>query len=201
MARIKRDKPTFIEEARQRQILEISREIFANVGFKKASLADIADTAGISKGVILYHYGSKAELGKAVLQNTLNSYGEFLGDCLQKKKSPKDKLLEVPNACANYIRENRNPFLLYIDVLGSFGDLEEKRVFMAKTNQVQRDFLIRLVNDCKKDGLFKGVNANTIADIVQASLDGLMEQYSVDPDAIDLMACARLLKKFLENSM
>ncbi|MEX0298235.1 MAG: TetR/AcrR family transcriptional regulator [Kordiimonas sp.] len=201
MAKAKRAKPTFIEEARQRQIQEIARGIFARVGFQQTSLAEIAKAADISKGVIIYHYGSKSELGKAVLRDTLKNYGDFLGEQLEKHNSAKHRLLEVPSACAAYIEQNRNPFLLYIDVLGSFGDLEEKRAFMAQTNQVQRSFLIRLIEDCMQEGYFPSSQSSSLADVVQASLDGLMGQYSVDPEATDLKACAKLLREFISSLM
>jgi len=201
MARPKRDQPTFIEQARQKQIQEIAREIFSNVGFKQTSLAEIAEVAGISKGVIIYHYGSKAELGKAVLHDILDGYGAFLREKAQQQATARASLLELPSFWASYVKQNRNPFLLYIDVLGSFGDIEEKRAFMAEANRSQREFLVELIEGCKKEGMFDTLPSGALADIIQAALDGLMEQYSVDPDEIDLKACALLLKKLLENSI
>ena len=201
MARPKRDKPTFIELARQKQIQEIAREIFSNVGFKQTSLAEIAEVAGISKGVIIYHYGSKAELGKAVLHDILDNYGALLRERAKEQATARDSLLELPTFWATYVKQNRNPFLLYIDVLGSFGDIEEKRAFMAEANRTQREFLVGLIEDCKKEGMFASLPSGALADVIQAALDGLMEQYSVDPKAIDLDACASLLKKLFEQAL
>jgi AcrR family transcriptional regulator len=43
---------SFIEEARRRQIIASAVEVISEVGFGNASLARIAEHAGISKGVI-----------------------------------------------------------------------------------------------------------------------------------------------------
>ena len=58
---------TFTETARRAQIVTAAVDILAEDGFKAASLARIAQRAGISKGLILYHFSSKEELfGEAV---------------------------------------------------------------------------------------------------------------------------------------
>ncbi len=201
MAKQKREGPSFIEEARRKQILEVSQEIFAKNGFGQTSLAEIASEADISKGVIIYHFKSKAELGKAVLRNLLNRYGEYLVERLQKKRSAKSKLLEFPEICANYIIEHRYSFLLYIDTMGSFGTLSEKRDFMAEANVTQRAFLIKLIDACKAEGLFARLESQTLADILQAAIDGLMEQYSVDPKSTDLFKCAKVITAIIQNLM
>lgn len=53
---------SFIEQARRRQIIEAAVATLAVEGFGNASLAAIARTAGISKGVISYHFSGKEEL-------------------------------------------------------------------------------------------------------------------------------------------
>ena len=58
---------SFIEEARRRQILDAAVEVLAEAGFGGASLARIAERAGISKGVISYHFDGKDELLRQVV--------------------------------------------------------------------------------------------------------------------------------------
>jgi len=53
---IARTKTTFIEEARRKQILDIALEKIATQGFQNTTIQEIANQAGISKGVIYYHF-------------------------------------------------------------------------------------------------------------------------------------------------
>jgi AcrR family transcriptional regulator len=51
------------------RILDAARAEFAAVGFAQAKLADIAGRAGITRPSLLYHFGSKEELYRAVVQS------------------------------------------------------------------------------------------------------------------------------------
>ena len=53
---------TFTETARRAQIVAAAIDTIAELGYGQASLARIAETAGTSKGVIIYHFGGKDEL-------------------------------------------------------------------------------------------------------------------------------------------
>src|ERR1700760_2770908 len=53
---------TFTETARRAEIGAAAIDTIAELGYGQASLARIAETAGTSKGVIIYHFGGKDEL-------------------------------------------------------------------------------------------------------------------------------------------
>lgn len=62
--------PSFISDARQKQIVDTAIETLAEVGYGRTSLAEIAKRAGISKSVILYHFkGGKDELLEKVVED------------------------------------------------------------------------------------------------------------------------------------
>jgi len=56
-----------IREGRKFQIMEAALEIFAAEGYEKASIAKIAKSAKISKGLMYNYFSSKEELLKSVL--------------------------------------------------------------------------------------------------------------------------------------
>ena len=56
------DSPTFTETARRAQILACAIEAITESGYGRASLAEIARRAGVSKGVVSYYFTSKDEL-------------------------------------------------------------------------------------------------------------------------------------------
>ncbi|WEL93058.1 helix-turn-helix domain containing protein, partial [Tsukamurella tyrosinosolvens] len=58
---------SFIEEARRRQIIAAAAEVLADEGYGRATLARIARQAGISKGVISYHFDGKDDLMRQVV--------------------------------------------------------------------------------------------------------------------------------------
>lgn len=198
-ASAKRNRPTFIEEARRAQIIDAAREIFLKNGFEKSTISQIAKAISVSKGVILYHFGNKSELGKALLEEILSQYGAHISSELTKIPSSMGKLLEFPVVCARYIETHQDDFLLYYDTLGAFGNVEDKRAYMAHANQVQRDYLTKLVNKAKQEGDLSGLNSQDLADIVQAFADGINSQFCAAPDQIKPVKAAKLFRSMLKT--
>jgi TetR/AcrR family transcriptional regulator, regulator of cefoperazone and chloramphenicol sensitivity len=56
------------DHATRRRLLEVSAEIFAGKGFRKATVRDICGTAGTNIAAIHYHFGNKQALYNAVIQ-------------------------------------------------------------------------------------------------------------------------------------
>jgi AcrR family transcriptional regulator len=63
--------PTFTERARREQIVDAAVAVLAREGYAKATFARIADQAGISPGLITYHFGTRDELF-AVIRQTID---------------------------------------------------------------------------------------------------------------------------------
>ena len=55
------------EQTRQR-VVDGAAEVFADLGFERARIADIAKAAGLSSGAMYNHFDSKAELLAAVVE-------------------------------------------------------------------------------------------------------------------------------------
>ena len=62
-------RPTFVEEARRRQIVVAASETIAEEGYTRASFARIAKRASISPGLITYHFRTKERLMEAVMEH------------------------------------------------------------------------------------------------------------------------------------
>lgn len=72
-------------------MLEAARELFDQVGYEQASVAQIAAAAGVAVGTINYHFGSKRGLYLAVLE----ALQESLWDQLQQLRGPaRERLMD-----------------------------------------------------------------------------------------------------------
>lgn len=63
-----------IRQANELLILAAGERVFARAGFNGATMAAIADEAGLPKANLHYYFGSKAELYRAVLARTLHDW-------------------------------------------------------------------------------------------------------------------------------
>lgn len=63
-------------EEREQRILAVAADLFAYYGVDKTTISDIAHAAGISKGAIYLHFGSKDELLESVLVREFQQFAE-----------------------------------------------------------------------------------------------------------------------------
>jgi TetR/AcrR family transcriptional regulator len=66
----KRTRRTEAAEASKRVILDAAETLFAQKGYDAASLQEICDLAGVTRGLPNYFFGSKEQLYRAVLERT-----------------------------------------------------------------------------------------------------------------------------------
>jgi TetR/AcrR family fatty acid metabolism transcriptional regulator len=188
---------TFIEQARRLQILDAALELFATKGYNETSLSDISGTLNISKGVISYHFDGKAELGAEAVRHMLRHYGEFVRKRLAGKTSLREKLLELPVACIDFVSENPSSYAVYLDTVGSFGTSADRQKFMAWADAGMRALICDLLTEAQDRKEIPRFAVQPVADVLQAAVDGLTQQASVAPKEVDLESSKRLLQTIL----
>ena len=85
-----------IRQANEERILGAGERVFARAGLQGATMAAIAEEAGLPKANLHYYFGSKVDLYRAVLARTLHDWLLPL-DALQPEADP-------ATALAGYIR-------------------------------------------------------------------------------------------------
>jgi len=194
-------KPTFTEQARRKQILEVSAKLFMAKGFKNTSLDDISKEVGVSRGVIFYYFDGKRELGEQTIWETLRQYGDYVQERVNRRKTSKNQLLEFIDACLDYQADHRELYLLTVDLVGCFGDTHDRYELSIFVNQRTREWLVDMIKAGQKAGEINKVRANVLADVIQGIVDGLMEMTAIEPEKVDIKGCKNLVRKMLRNTV
>ncbi|MCA9913159.1 MAG: TetR family transcriptional regulator [Anaerolineae bacterium] len=194
-----RDKLTFIEEARRKQIVEAAIETIANEGYINASLAEIAKYADISKGVISYHFDNKDDLIDETINTILSDSYRYIREQVKAaNEAMNDRLAAYITASFNYMAENRTQFVAMVDLWGSFSSFERKKQYNHAAYDPCRRHLLDILEPGQAAGELGAFPARTLASIIQAAIDGIMLQWVFDPDSVDFEECKQEIIRIFE---
>ncbi|MCK0472747.1 TetR/AcrR family transcriptional regulator [Halalkalibacter sp. APA_J-10(15)] len=85
-------KQSFIAEARREQIINAAIKTLDDIGYLKASLAQIAKKAGISTALISYHFVDKSDLMNHLLTNLLESSTTYILERVHRESTNHEKI-------------------------------------------------------------------------------------------------------------
>ena len=159
-----------IRNKTRRLILDSSLKLFANKGFHGTSINDIAQAAGISKGLTYNYFESKDKILEAIFEEALNT-GNILEDQLKNIEDPYEKIAFIILAIFDYIKNQGEYWRLY------FAMSLQPEIFNTSQN-VNVKFTQIYLKIIEK--LFKEVgikDAMSEARLFFAGLDGLGLQY------------------------
>ena len=101
-------------EVRRRQLVGLGEELFADRGFAKASMDELARRAGVTKPVIYELFGSKEGLFNACLEGLALRLADEIADAARSETDPESRLRAGGLAFLRFAAENRVAYeLLY----------------------------------------------------------------------------------------
>ena len=105
---------------RRRQLVGLGEELFAERGFAKASMDELARRAGVTKPVIYELFGSKEGLFEACLEGLALRLADAIADRVREHDDPEARLRAGGLAFLTFARENRVAYELLYE--GRFSD-------------------------------------------------------------------------------
>jgi AcrR family transcriptional regulator len=168
-------------DAREERILDAAEKLIVHYGYDKASVSDIADEAGISKGAIYLHFESKDELFEVLLLRELNRYAEKWLE-LTEADPQGGTIVSIYKNTLYAI--NSNPFMVRIfkqdrQMLGSYMRKEGNLFRRIGGNTLRADFM-KMMQDA--GAIRKDLDPFVIAHIMNLFSVALVTIADVYPD-------------------
>ncbi|ASU83990.1 TetR/AcrR family transcriptional regulator [Nocardiopsis gilva YIM 90087] len=190
---------SFIEKARRAQIIESAVAVIAEVGFAKASLARIAQHAGISKGVISYHFAGKDELMEQVVEQTYHAVADDVVPRIMAASTATDMLRTHILSVAEYMRGHRAHLRALSEIFVNFRTADgSPRYGIAASEEIFKG-LEDLFRGGQAKGEFREFDTRVMAVSLQASIDSMFAYWVTYPDH-DLEAHARELADIFDHA-
>ncbi|MGH1493288.1 MAG: TetR/AcrR family transcriptional regulator [Acidimicrobiales bacterium] len=97
---------------RRRQILTVAQGVLARSGYHGATMADIADAAGVTKPVLYQHFQSKRDLYRTVLEDIGSRLEASVIEGASAANSPRERAEAGIRAFAIFVEEDEDGFEL-----------------------------------------------------------------------------------------
>ncbi|WP_146778769.1 TetR/AcrR family transcriptional regulator [Actinomadura craniellae] len=181
-------------EASRRRIIEAALKVLAEEGYRNMTVARIQEVAGLSRGLVGYHFGSKQGLLEALIDSIRQDYAdEVVKELDAGDPAGLDAILEMIDSYLTRLggRPNRNTVLLVL-MVESISELPELRTAVQSLNAVLRRRFGGWLTRGVEDGTVRpDVDPAVEAGLLQGLIRGITLQWLVDPDGFDLVAARR----------
>ena len=173
---------------RREEILRGALDVIARAGIRGASVKEIADAVGLSQPGLLHYFGSKDELFTAVIRKR----DELDGLDLNAARQGPGGLERLTAVFLAVIRHNASvPGLveLFSRLAVDAADPEHPAhgYFLERSRLFRETFVAELAAAQTQGVLTKAISAESMARILQATVDGLQLQWLTDPE-VDMAA-------------
>jgi TetR/AcrR family acrAB operon transcriptional repressor len=184
-------------ETRSR-LLDAAERLFQTKGVSGTTLADIATAAGATRGAVYHHFHDKADLFNAMMARVTMPLEASLAEVGQLAPSHEDPLQSLRDSMTRALRQTAT-------------DERTRRVFEVATHKVEytdemqavRERHLQVRNECvamtraalreavRREGVVLPVPLATAALGLHVMVDGLIQNWLLDPKAFDLVRSGR----------
>jgi len=182
---------TFTETARRAQIVAAAIDTIAELGYGQASLARIAETAGTSKGVIIYHFGGKDELMRELVAEVVARGVAYMEPQIDAEPTGAGKLRAYIESNLAFMGENRNHMVAIFEIALNARAADGSRLYDVSVQDTGVAALEQLLAYFQGTGEFRaGFDPHVMAMAIRAAINAVPAQLARDP-ALDVAHHAR----------
>lgn len=191
------EKRSFIEEARRGQIVAATIETITEIGYAKASFVQIARRAGISPGLITYHFARREELMKQVMLTVHNSMDQALTARTEGSESYCAALRGLIEGFVHYCAEHPAELIAISQIAAAARDAEAARTWAEEQNATALAELEDMFREGQEAGEFRDFAPRVMAVSVMAAMEATPAELMARPGT-DVTAYAKELADIFE---
>ena len=170
-------------ERRREQLIRSTIECIARHGFADTTLARVADGAGLSRGIVNFHFKSKEALLAETLDYLAEEYAEAWRGALERAgPTPSERLLAMLMADFEPAVCNRKKIAVWF---AFWGESKSRPTYMKACGAYDQRYQEALRDLCAAliaEGGYRGLDADGAAVVISALTDGLWLDLLISPE-------------------
>jgi TetR/AcrR family fatty acid metabolism transcriptional regulator len=183
---------SFIETARRAQLVECAIDAIAELGYTNASMAEIAKRAGVSKGVISYHFSGKRELIEQVVNTVVEKASAVMLPRIYAEHSAAGMLRAYIDSNLEFIAANRNHILAMMNIAVGAREDRKPDVDLGLAFEPAVMALATMLRSGQEHGEFREFSTTVMAVTIRNAIDSLAPLLAANPK-LDLKLYAKEL--------
>lgn len=195
---------TYIQQTRRAQLIGCAIEVLAEVGYAQASMVRIAERAGVSRGVISYHFTDRDDLIGAVVTEVYSNARAILLPRIEAAPTAADSVRAFIVGSAQFYRDwpDQMAALHAIYLNGRIADGAPSQDHQGAADDEELTAVAALLARGQADGEFRDFAPRVMARSIRHALNGLFLDMRTDPEfdvAADAEELATLFARATER--
>jgi len=177
------------KKERRSQIVDAAITCFAKKGYYEASMDDIAREAGLSKGSLYWHFPSKRELFRSLIETWIAEVMVDLPEAVAACTSNADKLMVLADSIKKTVAIRPDLARAQLEFAAQAVRDDEIREWFRLNYVEQREFLAAILREGIEAGEFRSIPVDATARLIMAYIDGIFLHREVNDigDDIDIL--------------
>ena len=198
IAEVKANRRALSKERRRQQLIDATIKCISKKGLGSLTLADVANEAGLSQGIVNLHFNSKDNLLSETLRFLVEDYdAEFMQTVERTSPEAAATLLALmemdlkPTVC------DRKKLAVWFAFWGEVKAVPTYQKICAayddKYNEIMRHLCERIISE----GEYSNVDARTVTNTLSSLTDGLWLSCLINPKSFDRAAALKSVDSYL----
>lgn len=172
---------SFVGTPRRAQIVDCAIDTIAQLGFAKASVDQIAKRAGVSKGVITYHFPSKEEIVDAVVEKVVATGRSYMEPRIMAETAAAGRLRAYIESDLEFIDAHRKELIALVEIAMSARRADGSLVIGPESLARRVANLEELLRAGQRSGEFRRFNTRVMALTIIQAIDGVPPLLAREP--------------------
>lgn len=173
--------PSFIEQARHRQLITCAIASVAEEGYAGASLASVARRAGISKAAVLYHFRNKDALVEMAVNEIFRELREFIVPRLLAEPEARGRLRAFIQSQLLFLEQHRAHLLAVSYILVNHRNRRGEFYLRTQAESDALAAITTILEDGQSRGEFRAFAVRPMAATILQAVNGALSQWVADP--------------------
>ncbi|SFL97643.1 TetR/AcrR family transcriptional regulator [Candidatus Frackibacter sp. WG13] len=175
---------------KERLILDAAAEVFAEKGFFKATVSEIANEAGVAKGTIYFYFENKRDLFKSLIVSKFESLHQRINEGEQKGEDFESQIKEIIFRKLSFFAEEED---LAKSIIYDFAGMDEDfKLEMGRLRNRHRDKISKVIQKAIEDGILKDISAEdaviALLGIIHAfGFENYLNSEKKDPSVVEVV--------------